>query len=244
VGTPAGHSGGYTAAGRQGATVETSGLTREYRRGGAVVAALRGVDLRVEPGERVSIMGPSGCGKSTLLGLIGGLDSPTGGSVLVAGKDLTRASRRELTLLRRSTIGHILQSASLLPMLTARENVELPLALNGVDSAARREQANELLALVDLSDKCDALPEELSGGQQQRVAVARALAPRPQLVLADEPAGNLDMATGEALLSLLTSVVAHGGITFIMVTHEYDDTRFTDRLVRLKDGCIVGVEGV
>jgi putative ABC transport system ATP-binding protein len=224
------------------AAVEVRGLTREYRRGSETVAALRGVDLCVAPGERVAIMGPSGCGKSTLLGLIGGLDRPTSGSVLLAGHDLVSASPGEVCLLRRTTIGFVLQNPSLLPALTAQENVELPLALNGWDAVARRNRATELLALVELADKADTLPESLSGGQQQRVSIARALASGPQLILADEPAGSLDSVTAETILSLIARAVAGDAMTLLMVTHEEDDARYADRIVRLKDGLVVPSE--
>lgn len=223
----------------QPATIDARQLTREYRRGNEVVAALRGVDLCVRPGERVAIMGPSGCGKSTLLGLIGGLDRPTSGTVLLGGRDLVQASPHELALLRRTAVGFILQTPSLLPMLTVQENVELPLALNGHDARQRSERARELLELVELPEKAGALPEELSGGQQQRVSVARALAQRPQLILADEPAGSLDSATAKVVLSLVAETVKRDGITLIMVTHEADDTQYADRVVHLADGLVV-----
>jgi len=223
----------------QPATVDARQLTREYRRGNEVVAALRGVNLCVRPGERVAIMGPSGCGKSTLLGLIGGLDRPTSGTVLLGGRDLVHASPHELALLRRTAVGFILQTPSLLPMLTVQENVELPLALNGHDTRQRSERARELLELVELSEKADSLSEELSGGQQQRVSVARALAQRPQLILADEPAGSLDSATARVVLSLVAETVKRDGITLIMVTHEADDAQYADRVVHLADGLVV-----
>jgi putative ABC transport system ATP-binding protein len=222
--------------------VEVLGVTREYRRGAAVVYALRGVDLRVERGERVSIMGPSGCGKSTLLGLIGGLDKPTGGTVKVMGNELSRCTESDLTAIRRNCIGFVLQSNPLLPMLTARENIELPLALAGVEPALRRTRADELLAQMGLEAKAESLPEELSGGQQQRIGIARALANRPPLLLADEPSGNLDSATAREILVLLTDSAQVQSSSLIMVTHDPGDAAFTDRVVHLRDGLFVESE--
>jgi putative ABC transport system ATP-binding protein len=219
--------------------IDARKLTRDYRRGSEIVAALRGVDLRVEQGERVAIMGPSGCGKTTLLGLIGGLDRPTSGTVELCGNDVGGASQRVLALLRRRTVGFVLQTPSLLPMLTVRENVELPLSLDGLGARERYKRAMELLELVELPEKADALPEELSGGQQQRASIARTLAPRPKVILADEPAGSLDSATAEVILTLITRSVKEAGITFVMVTHEAEDSRYADRVVRLADGLIV-----
>jgi putative ABC transport system ATP-binding protein len=219
--------------------IDARQITRTYRRGRGQVNALRGVDLIVGSGERVAIMGPSGCGKSTLLGIIGGLDRPTSGSLDVVGHDLIHSSPSEITHFRRTSIGYILQTPSLLPMLTALENVELPLALNGVDTVSRTTRAHELLLLVGLEGKAHSLPEELSGGQQQRVSVARALAMSPRLILADEPGGSLDTATAEEVLSLLTHVVAEHSLTLVMVTHERSDARYVDRIVEIHDGMVV-----
>lgn len=222
--------------------IDARQLTRTYQRGDEVVSALHGIDLLVERGERVAIMGPSGCGKSTLLGLLGGLDTPTSGTILLDGHDLVQASARERTLIRRKFVGFVLQTPSLLPMLTAQENIELPPALNGCTPQERAERARRLLDLVELPEKAAALPEELSGGQQQRVSIARALASRPQLILADEPAGSLDSATAQVILTLMAETVKRDGITLIMVTHEPDDAQYADRVVHLRDGQIASIE--
>jgi putative ABC transport system ATP-binding protein len=224
--------------------IQTRGLGREYHRGSERVMALNDVDLEVKSAERVAVMGPSGSGKSTLVSLIGGLDSPTAGRVILAGKDLTRISAKELAMLRRNVVSFILQTASLIPMLTVSENIELPLALNGVEQAERTVRSTDLLDLIFLSDKASSLPEELSGGQQQRVAVARAVASRPQLVLADEPAGSLDSETAASVLSLISGICRDEGIALVMVTHEEDDTRHADRVVRLRDGMLISDEQV
>lgn len=223
-----------------GAVIDARDVWRDYQRGTGTVAALRGVDLTVSAGERVAIMGPSGSGKSTLLGLLGGLDRPTAGTITVMGQDLSQCSRQDLALFRRRNIGYVLQQASLLPMLTVQENIELPLMLRGVDRVAREERVGELLDLVGLREKTGALPEELSGGQQQRVSVARALAPRPSLLLADEPAGSLDSITAGAILSLIVQTLERDGIAFVLVTHERDDTRYANRVLMMRDGQMVG----
>lgn len=218
--------------------LEARGIRREYRHGTEIVAALRDVDLCMAAGERIAVMGPSGCGKSTLLGLVGGLDRPTAGTITLAGRDLAGCSRAELARLRRTHIGYVPQRASLLPMLTVQENVELPLALLGEDVVARRQRVQELLERVEMSEKAQALPEELSGGQQQRAAVARALAARPRLVLADEPAGSLDSATARTVLEMMAEEVRREKTALLLVTHERDEARYADRVVRMKDGQI------
>lgn len=216
--------------------IEARDVTREFARANQSVAALRGVSLAVQRGETVAIMGPSGCGKSTLLGLLGGLDDPTRGSILLDGRDLAQCSRTERATLRRETVGFILQNASLLPMLTVRENIELPLSLAGMDSTRIQQRVLELLEQVELLEKIDSLPEELSGGQQQRVAVARALAARPHLLLADEPAGSLDTTTAGSVLGVIAQAVQQDNIALVLVTHEREDTRFADRVIYLRDG--------
>lgn len=191
--------------------VVTKGLTREYRVGRSTVAALCTVDITLQRGEFVAIMGPSGCGKSTLLNLIGGLDEPTAGQVLLDGHDLAQYDEEQKAALRRSKMGFIFQRHDLFPVLTARENVEFPLLLDDVAPADRRARAEELLALVGLTAKAEHLPEELSGGEQQRVGIARALANRPALLLADEPTGNLDSATAAEILDALESIARRHG---------------------------------
>jgi putative ABC transport system ATP-binding protein len=218
---------------------EAHSLRREFRLGSSAVSALRGVDLSVGPGERVAIMGPSGCGKSTLLSLIGGLDRPTSGTVILAGQDLSAFSRTELAHLRRACVGYVPQSAALLPMLTVAENVELPLALLGEEPGARAQRVHDLLERVELADKAQALPEELSGGQQQRVAIARALAARPRIVLADEPTGSLDSVTAQAILRLMVDEAARERAAILMVTHEEDEAQYADRVVQMRDGLIL-----
>ena len=200
--------------------------------GGA--AALDGVSLGIAAGEFVAIAGPSGCGKSTLLHLAGGIDVATRGRVVVGGRDLTSLSEDELTVFRRRRVGTVFQFFNLIPALSVRENVELPLALDGRPGSAGR--ARELLARVGLEDRLDAFPYELSGGQMQRVALARALSARPDMILADEPTGNLDSVSGAAVLDLLASLHREDSVTVIMATHSEEAARRAGRIVRLKDG--------
>jgi len=219
--------------------LQTNALTRRYRVGRATVTALDQVSIAVQPGEFVAIMGPSGCGKSTLLNLIGGLDQPSDGQVCLEGQDLRTLNEEQLAALRRATLGFIFQRHDLFPVLTARENVEFPLLLAGVPPAERRERAEALLALVGLPEQAEHLPEELSGGQQQRVGIARALANRPRILLADEPTGNLDSATAGEVLDALTTLVRAQGLTLVMVTHDRADASRADRVIRLKDGHVL-----
>jgi len=223
--------------------LQTVALTREYRVGRDLIAALSEVDIALQRGEFVAIMGPSGCGKSTLLNLIGGLDQPTAGRVTLDGHNLAEYGEEQLAALRRAKMGFIFQRHDLFPVLTARENVEFPLLLNDVPPTERRTRAEELLALVGLSDKADHLPDELSGGQQQRVGIARALANRPLLLLADEPTGNLDSATANDVIGLLTSLTMRDGLTLIMVTHDPESAARAGRILRLKDGHLVAENG-
>jgi len=216
--------------------VETSGLGKEYRAGAAPVRALDGVTLRLESGEFLAVMGPSGSGKSTLLNLLGGLDRPTSGSVRVGGTDLAGLSDAELTRFRRTELGFVFQAFNLLPTLSAWENVALPLLLDGARPRRVRGLARDLLAEVGLADRAGHRPSELSGGEAQRVAIARALANDPLLVLADEPTGNLDSATGAQILSLLAHRVAGRGRTLVMVTHDEAAADTAHRLIRMRDG--------
>ena len=223
--------------------VQTTDLRRAYRVGRDTVTALGGIDITIRKGEFVAIMGPSGCGKSTLLNLLGGLDRPTAGRVQLGGRDLNGLSEDATAALRRKTIGFIFQRHDLFPVLTARENVEFPLLLDGMLPAERRARAQEFLNLVGLADKADHLPDELSGGQQQRVGIARALVNDPALLLADEPTGNLDSATAAEVLQALTTLVRTRGLTLMMVTHDPDAASHADRILRLKDGHLVTEQG-
>jgi putative ABC transport system ATP-binding protein len=223
--------------------LQTIGLQREYRVGRATVTALGGVDICVERGEFVAIVGPSGCGKSTLLNLLGGLDRPTAGRVLLDGRDLAGFGEEPLAALRREKLGFIFQRHDLFPVLTARENVEFPLLLNDTPRAARHARADELLALVGLSDQADYLPDELSGGQQQRVGIARALANGPLILLADEPTGNLDSATAAEVMDALVALARRQGLTLVMVTHDPEMAARAGRLLQLKDGRLVAGDG-
>jgi putative ABC transport system ATP-binding protein len=220
--------------------VRASGLTKTYGEGEAAVRALRGVDLAIPRGELVAVMGPSGSGKSTLLHLVGGLDTPTAGEVRVGGVSLGGLSDTELTLLRRRRMGFVFQFFNLLPTLSAEENVALPLMLAGESPGAHRERIGGLLALVGLERRSGHLPQELSGGEQQRVAIARALVTRPEVVLADEPTGNLDTATGEEVLGLLRRSSAELGQTLVMVTHDpAAAASVADRVLFMRDGALV-----
>jgi len=222
---------------RPAAVVELEGVQRRYARGGLSVAALCDVSLRVARGEFVAVTGPSGCGKSTLLNLIAGVDRADAGRVRVAGVELTTAGEAELTHLRRRAIGVVFQAFHLVPNLTAEENVALPLALDGRSDAAR---VRELLARVGLADRARHHPGELSGGEQQRVAVARALVHRPAILVADEPTGNLDSASGETVLGLLDELRREQGATLVLATHDRAVAARAGRVIALHDGRIVG----
>ena len=200
--------------------IRTRGLTKSYHRGEQDIAVLLGIDLDVAAGEFVALMGPSGSGKSTLLNLIAGIDQPSAGTIEIGGVDIATLGEGELADWRAAHVGFIFQFYNLIPVLSAFENVELPLLLTNLSARPRRERVAQVLALVGLSDRADHLPSELSGGQQQRVAIARALVGDPTLIVADEPTGDLDRATGEEVLSLLEQLVAELGKTIVMVTHD------------------------
>jgi len=218
--------------------VSARALTRRYGSGESAVDALRGVSLEVPAGQFTAVMGPSGSGKSTLMHLLAGLDRPTSGSVRIGDEEISDMADRRLTKLRRKHIGFVFQSFNLLPTLTAEENVTLPLAIARVKPA--KEDVDALLARVGLTDRRDHKPSELSGGQQQRVAIARALIARPTVLFADEPTGNLDSASGAAVLQLLRDAVDLDGQTTVMVTHDPRAAAAADRVVFLADGRIVG----
>jgi putative ABC transport system ATP-binding protein len=218
--------------------LEVEDVTKTYREGGREVQAVRGVSLSVRPGEVVVLLGPSGSGKSTLLHLLGGLDRPTSGTVRFEGRDLASLPDDDLTRLRRERIGHVFQFFNLLPTLTAEENVALPLLLGGTAERAATERARAALGEVGLAARAGHFPEEMSGGEQQRTAIARALAVRPSLLLADEPTGNLDSATGGEVLSVLRRLVAGGERAIVLVTHDEEAARIGDRRIRLRDGRI------
>ncbi|MCL4860117.1 MAG: ABC transporter ATP-binding protein [Caldilineaceae bacterium] len=217
--------------------IRTFHLTKTYGAGETAVHALRDVNLSVQMGEFFAIMGPSGCGKSTLLNMLGALDQPTSGEVWVAGEHL--AQLKNVDRFRAQTIGFVFQLHNLLPTLTALENVETPMIGQGLSHGQRITRAEELLSLVDLSDRLHYLPNQLSGGQRQRVAIARALANQPVLLLADEPTGALDSQSGEELLTLLAQLNQTYGTTIAVVTHDRRVAQATQRILRMKDGFIV-----
>jgi putative ABC transport system ATP-binding protein len=223
---------------QDGVMVETRDLARDFPMGAGVVHAVGGVSLRIHRGQLVALRGRSGSGKTTLLSLIGGLDRPTAGSVTVGGLPVSTMSESELVQFRRHTIGFIFQAFGLLPILSAAENVEIPLRLVRADPAKRVDRISELLGLVGLADRARHRPHELSGGEQQRVAIARALANRPELLLADEPTGQLDSQTGRGIMSLLRTLVHHEGVTAIVATHDPMLIDLADRVVDLRDGRI------
>jgi putative ABC transport system ATP-binding protein len=213
------------------------GISKIYLVGQEQVHALREVDLRIEVGEYLAIMGPSGSGKSTLMNLLGCLDTPSEGTYTLAGRAVQSLSEDELAAVRNRQIGFVFQTFNLLPRATARSNVELPLIYSGLAAAQRRERVDEALNTVALADRGHHRPNQLSGGQRQRVAIARALVTRPSLILADEPTGNLDTATGEEILAAFRGI-HNEGKTVILVTHEEDVARHAHRIVRLRDGRI------
>ncbi len=217
--------------------VTATAVTRRYGEGESAVDALRGVSLEVPAGQFTAVMGPSGSGKSTLMHLLAGLDTPTDGTVHIGGEDITAMGDRRLTKLRRRHIGFVFQSFNLLPMLTAEENILLPLSIAG--RKPERADVEALLARVGLTDRRDHRPSELSGGQQQRVAIARALINRPTVLFADEPTGNLDSVSGAEILALLREAVELDGQTTLMVTHDAHAAAVADRVVFIGDGRVV-----
>src|SRR5262249_33614080 len=219
--------------------VDVRGLTKVFGSGEAKVEAVRGIDLQVTRGEFVAVMGPSGSGKSTLLHLIGGLDTPSSGHIGVGGEALGPLADNRLTLLRRRRIGFIFQAFNLLDVLTAEENVALPLVIDGMPEADAQQRAGAALELVGMTPRRHHLPGQLSGGEQQRLAVARALVTQPLLLLADEPTGNLDSANGDQVMNLLRRLVDERGQTILMVTHNARHAALADRLLRLRDGRVV-----
>ena len=217
--------------------LETKDLRKYYGSGDTQVKALDGVDLTVENGEFVAIVGTSGSGKSTLLHMLGGLDRPTGGSVLVEGRDVFALKDEELTIFRRRKIGFVFQSYNLVPVLSVYDNIVLPIQLDGgkVDEA----YVDEVIEALGLEQKLSSLPSQLSGGQQQRVAIARALATKPAILLADEPTGNLDSKTSQDVLSLMKTTGQKFAQTMVMITHNEEIAQLSDRIVRIEDGRIV-----
>jgi putative ABC transport system ATP-binding protein len=211
-------------------------VTKTYGSDGMEVRALRGIDLAIEPGEFTVVMGPSGSGKSTLLNLIGGLDKPTEGRVLIDGQDTGELSRSQLSRIRLEKIGFVFQAYNLIPVLTAYENAEYVLMLQGSPAAERRERVMGLLETVGLAGMENRFPREISGGQQQRVAIARAIAPEPELVLADEPTANLDSKTAASLLDLMAQLNEEKGATFLFSTHDPEVMKRARRIVVLRDG--------
>jgi putative ABC transport system ATP-binding protein len=216
--------------------VSARDVSRTFGSGDVAVQALRGVSLTVGEGQLVVVRGRSGSGKTTLLNVIGGLDVPTGGTVLVAGQDVTTMTERERVVLRRGTVAYIFQSFGLIPMLSASENVGIPLRITGMDPRQREERVRLLLSVVGLDDHARQRPNELSGGQQQRVAIARALAVSPKLLIADEPTGQLDSETGQQIMRLLRTVVHAEGITALVATHDALLTDLADDVLTLEDG--------
>ena len=215
--------------------IQMRGIVRRYQMGSHVVNALDGVDLIVEPNEYVALMGPSGSGKTTFMNIIGCLDTPTEGSYILNGQDVTRLVDDELAYIRNREIGFVFQTFNLLPRASAIQNVELPLIYAGVDAKTRRERVFESLRAVRLEDRADHRPNELSGGQRQRVAIARALVNRPSIILADEPTGNLDSKSGAEIMKLFEHLHAQGH-TLIVVTHDDAIAAYARREVRLRDG--------
>ncbi|MCX6093191.1 MAG: ABC transporter ATP-binding protein [Candidatus Bipolaricaulota bacterium] len=219
--------------------LDLKNITKDYPLGQTVVHAVRGLDLSIEKGEIVAIMGPSGSGKSTLMHVLGALDTPTTGTASLEGHDLQELGENELVTLRGRKVGFVFQTFNLIQALTAQQNVELPMTFLGVKKSARAERARALLEKVGLGDRMEHRPNELSGGERQRVAIARALANNPEIILADEPTGNLDSETGATILELLKRLSVDEGKTMILITHDPDAAAIAGRIIRLRDGRIV-----
>ena len=218
--------------------IRMNGIRKVYSMGRVEVEALRGVDLEIGANEYVAVVGPSGSGKSTLMNIIGCLDTPSSGEYVLSGEAVAGLDRNRLAEIRNKHIGFVFQNFNLLPYASALENVELPLLFAGVNTAERRARAEEMLRKVDLADRMDHKPTELSGGQMQRVAIARALVNKPAIVLADEPTGNLDSASGKAIVTLFAELHASGQ-TIVMITHDQAVARLASRVVQIRDGLVV-----
>jgi putative ABC transport system ATP-binding protein len=222
-----------------GPLLEATDVSRDYPSGDIVIHALRGVSLAADPGELVAVRGRSGSGKTTLLNILGGLDHPTSGTVVIDGHEVSAMSEDELGAVRRRSVAFIFQSFGLVPILSAAENVEIPLRLVRAEARGRDARVRELLELVGLGGRAKHRPHELSGGEQQRVAIARALANRPRILLADEPTGQLDSETGHVIMLLLRDVVRTEGVTAVVATHDPVMLDVADRIVELRDGELV-----
>jgi putative ABC transport system ATP-binding protein len=220
--------------------IELHDVWRLYRMGRETINALAGINLEIQQGEFVSIVGPSGSGKSTLLNIVGGLDSPTSGTIEVDGQDLSKASDKELSSYRNKKVGFVFQTFNLQPTYSALENVSLPLVFARVPLRKRNQIAREIMTTVGLSRRSKHTPSQLSGGERQRVAIARALVNNPRILLADEPTGNLDSKTGEQIMELLTSLNKERGITLLLVTHDLKTAEHADRMIQMLDGKIAG----
>jgi len=219
--------------------VQVRAVTKSYRRGGETIEVLHGVDLDIARGDFVALMGPSGSGKTTLLNLIGGLDTPTGGAIVVDGRRIDRLSSGELSAWRAAHVGFVFQFYNLLPVLSAQRNVELPLLLTSLSAAERRRHAAIALALVGLADRARHKPRELSGGQEQRVAIARAIVSDPTLLVCDEPTGDLDRATAGEIMALLQMLNREHGKTIVMVTHDPKAAEYASRRLHLDKGTLI-----
>ena len=219
-------------------TVKTEAVVKEYRMGGTVLQALRGVDVEIGRGEYISIMGPSGSGKTTLFNMIGALDRPSNGTVYIDDVNLSELTPSEIAWLRCWKIGYIFQTFNLIPVMTALENVTLPMIFAGIPVKKRKENGMKLLEKVGLGDRADHKPNELSGGQQQRVAIARSLANGPSIILADEPTGNLDLRTGRDIINLLKEMNENEQVTIISATHDLKMLDVSDRVIYIRDGMV------
>ena len=219
--------------------IKLENIIREYRMGEDIVRAVSGISLEITEGEFVALVGPSGSGKSTTMHIIGGLDTPTSGRVIVDGHDLSRAGDRELSRYRNEKIGFVFQAFNLHPTYTATENVALPLIFSGIGYSRRMKIAAEALETVGLSDRASHRPNQLSGGERQRVSIARALVTQPKIILADEPTGNLDSKNGQLVMELLSRLNKEKGITLIIVTHNMEIAAVAGRIIKMRDGKIV-----
>ncbi len=220
-----------------GNLIEIRDIRRDFPLGSEIVKVLKGIDLDIDKGEYIAIMGPSGSGKSTLMNLLGCLDTPTSGSYILNGRDVSKMTDDDLADVRNTEIGFVFQTFNLLPRTTALDNVALPMVYAGKSKSVRHERASEVLTDVGLADRMDHKPSQLSGGQRQRVAVGRALVNKPSIILADEPTGNLDSKTGDEIMALFDKIHADGN-TVILVTHEEEIAEYAHRIIRLRDGII------